>query len=100
MAKMKDITEKLSFDGNPFLMVKEEKLEVCADAPTMIKIMGLVGQGDPGPKEMMEAMDLVFTDEAKEKIAGLKLNFQDLMVVIQEGIGLITGQEEEAPGEQ
>ena len=34
MAKKVDITEKLSFEGNPCLIVKGEELEVNSDAPT------------------------------------------------------------------
>ena len=37
MAKVLDITEKLSFEGNPRLKIKGRELEVNADAPTMLK---------------------------------------------------------------
>ena len=39
MGKVVDITDKLSFDGNPTLVVKGKKLEVNADAPTVLKVM-------------------------------------------------------------
>ena len=35
MGKIIDITDKLSFDGNPKLKIKDNELEVNADAPTM-----------------------------------------------------------------
>ena len=38
MARKVDITEKLSFEGNPSLVIKGKVLEVNADAPTMLKI--------------------------------------------------------------
>ena len=41
-AKVLDITEKLSFEGNPRLKSKGRELEVNADAPTMLKVMGLM----------------------------------------------------------
>ena len=40
MARKVDITDKLTFDGNPFLVIKGKELEVNADAPTMLKVMG------------------------------------------------------------
>lgn len=43
MAKIIDITDKLTFDGNPSLKIRGKVLEVNADAPTMLKVMGLMG---------------------------------------------------------
>ena len=42
MAKIIDITDKLTFDGNPSLKIRGKVLEVNADAPTMLKVMGLM----------------------------------------------------------
>ena len=39
MARKIDITDKLTFDGNPVLVIKGKELEVNADAPTMLKVM-------------------------------------------------------------
>ena len=52
MAKIVDITDKLSFDGNPKLVIKGKELEVNADAPTMLKVMGLLRNDDPGVQEV------------------------------------------------
>ena len=41
MSKVVDITDKLSFDTNPVLKVKNESFEVQSDAETVLKIMGL-----------------------------------------------------------
>lgn len=94
-----DITDKLTFDENPVLVIKGKELEVNADAPTMLKVMGLVGREDPGAEEVMEAYNLIFADKAKKEIEKLKLNFSDLMVVVEEAVGLITG-EDDNQGEQ
>jgi len=99
MARVIDITEKLTFDGNPLLVIKGKKLEVNADAPTMLKVMGLMGTGTPGLNETLKTYDLMFPKKSQEEIEKLKLNFQDLTVVIQEAIGLITG-EDISQGEQ
>ena len=39
MGKVVDITEKLTFDENPKLLIKGKELEVKADAPTVLKAM-------------------------------------------------------------
>ena len=99
MAKVIDITDKLTFEGNPSLMIKGKTLEVNADAPTMLKVMGLMRAEDPGVDEILKAYDMMFPDKAKKEIERLKLGFNDLIIVIQEAIALITG-ESNSQGEQ
>lgn len=100
MAKVVDITDKLSFDGNPKLIIKEKELEVNADAPTMLKVMGLMGgTTEPGVHEILETYDLMFPEKSKKEIEKLKLGFNDLIIVVQEAVGLIIGEDEQ-PGEQ
>lgn len=93
MAKVVDITDKLTFEGNPSLEIKGKVIEVNADAPTMLKVMGLVGKEDPGIQEIMDAFDLMFPEKSKKELGKLKLSFRDLIVVVQEAIQLITGDE-------
>lgn len=99
MAKVVDITDKLSFEGNPSLVIKGKHLEVNADAPTMLKVMGLMGGTEPGVNEILETYDLMFPEKSKKEIEKLKLGFNDLIVVVQEAVGLIIGEDEQ-PGEQ
>ena len=91
MAKIVDITDKLSFDGNPKLVIKEKELEVNADAPTMLKVMGLLRNDDPGVKEVLDAYDMMFQEKTRNEIDKMKLSFRDLMIVVQEAVSLITG---------
>ena len=99
MSKIIDITEKLTFDGNPSLVIKGKHLEVKPDAPTMLKVMGLMGGAEPGVNEILETYDLMFPEKSKKEIEKLKLGFNDLIVVVQEAVGLIIGEDEQ-PGEQ
>ena len=99
MERIVDITEKLSFEENPCLLIKGEKLEVNADAPTVLKVMGLMGNEDPGVNEILEAYNMIFTESAKKKLGKMKLNFQDLITVIQEAVSVIVGDDKNQ-GEQ
>lgn len=92
MGKVVDITDKLSFDGNPKLCIRGKELEVNADAPTMLKVMGLMGKEEPGVQEILDTYELMFPEKSKEEIKNLGLNFQDLIVVVQEAVTLITGE--------
>ena len=98
MARKVDITDKLTFDGNPVLVIKGKELEVNADAPTMLKVMGLVG-GNPGPKEIVAMYDLMFPEKSREELDKMKLTFDDLVTVINAAVSLITGEDSEQ-GEQ
>lgn len=97
MAKIVNITDKLEMDGNPYLVIKDEKLEVNADAATMLKIMGKYGEieeSEATPKDILDLYDLMFPEESRMKIEKLKLSFNDLTVVVMEAQKLITGAEE------
>lgn len=92
MGKVVDITDKLTFDGNPKLKIKGVELEVNADAPTMLKVMGLMGSENPGVQEILDTYELMFPEKSRQEIDNLKLGFNDLVTVIQEGVALITGE--------
>ena len=91
MAKVVDITDKLTFDGNPCLMIHGEKLEVNADAPTMMKVINVTRNGGTSEENMNELYELVFPEKSRKVIDSLKLLVPDWMTVIQEAIKLITG---------
>ena len=90
MAKKIDITEKLSFEENPRLVVKGKELEVNADAATVLKIMGILGEGEGTPKQVAEMYDQIFSDDAKEEIKAMKLSFRDFQTLVETAITLIT----------
>lgn len=100
MARKVDITEKLSFEGNPSLVIKGKAIEVNADAPTMLKVMNLMSNDDPGAQDIMDAYDMIFSGKSKTELEKLKLDFKDLIIVVQEAVQLISGVEEPTGGEQ
>ena len=91
MGKVVDITEKLTFDENPKLLIKGKELEVKADAPTVLKVMGLLDSDSPNAKEIIKAYELILPEKSRKEIDSMKLSFGDLIVVIQEAIQLIIG---------
>lgn len=100
MGKIVDITERLNFEGNPKLKVKDTFLEINADAPTVLKIMGIMNTGEQNEMDgVLKAYELLFTEEAKKHIEELKLGFKDLMILIENAISLVTGAKEASVGE-
>lgn len=90
MAKVIDITEKLSFDENPRIMIKDQEIEVNADAKTMLEIMGLFNNKSE-VDATLAAYEKMVSENDRKKIEKLKLPFKDLMVVIEEAMSLVQG---------
>lgn len=96
MAKVVDITEKLNYEENPIIKVKDKKIEVNTDAATMLKVMGVLSDNEnPGPKEILTMYELMFAEKERKKIEQLKLNFNDFTTVVFTAINLITGEDEQ-----
>lgn len=93
MAKVVDITDKLTFDGNPSLVIKGKKLEVNADAPTMLKIMNLMTNEGVEIEQIGDAYELVFPEKSRNVIDGMKLSIDDWTTVIMEAMELIMGED-------
>lgn len=101
MAKKVDITDKLTFDGNPMLLIKGVEVEVNADAPTMLKVMGLMDSAGETVEmnAICEAYELIFPEKSREVINGMKLNVPDWITVVESAMDLITGGGDDNQGE-
>lgn len=97
MAKVVDITDKLSFDENPKIRIKDEEFEVNADARTMLEIMGVFSSKDQ-TTAAVEAYEKLYSEKDRKRIDRLKLPFKDFMKIIEESMDLIMG--EDSQGEQ
>ena len=99
MSRVVDITEKLNYEENPRIRVKDKEIEVNTDAATMLRIMGILSdKEETGPKEVIEMYELMFAEKERQKIEKLKLNFSDFTTLVYTAIGLVTGENEQ--GEQ
>lgn len=98
MAKVVDITEKLGFEGNPVLKVRDTELEVNADAATVLQIMGIFSEEEVTPKNIVDACDLLFTEDSNKKIMEMKLNFEDYQTLVMAAVDLAVGNDEDAAG--
>lgn len=94
MSKIIDITDKLSFEENPKIKIKDVELEVDASAENLLKVMAHVTD-NPSVSDVMEMCELIFTKESKKDLDALKLNFTDYADVVMAAIGLASGNSEE-----
>lgn len=95
MGKVVDITDKLSFEENPKIKIKNIECEVNSDAPTMLQIMQLLGDGENvSPSNVVSMYNLIFSESERKKIDKLKLQFTDFQALIMTAIQLVTGESE------
>ena len=97
MAKIVDITDKLSFDGNPRLKIRDVELEINADAETVLKIMGIVADGVTA-RATVQMLDLLITGSSRKALDKLKLSFADFQIVVFAAMDLIIGGTDELGG--
>lgn len=90
MAKVIDITEKLNFDENPRIKIKNVEIEVNADASTVLKIMQ--ASGKPENESIPEMYELLFSSEDRKKIDKLKLKFKDFTALIETAMDSVVGE--------
>lgn len=94
MGKLLDITNKLTFDGNPKIVIRGKEYEVNADAATVLKIMGVIGDGENvTAKDVVDLYELLFSEKTRHEIDKLKLSFTDLQTLIDSAATLVTGDE-------
>lgn len=97
MAKIIDITDKLKFEENPKLIIKGEEFEVNTDAATVIEIIGAF-EGDDEAQAVVKAYEKLFSVEAREKLADMKISMTDLSIIIKSAMELVQGGDD-AQGE-
>lgn len=97
MAKKVNITDKLDFDGNPSLIIRDQEIEVDASAETVLRVMGGMGEGNVGsPKFVMDMYELIFPEKSREIIKSFNLQFKDFAKVVEAGISAIVDSDEES----
>ena len=96
MSKIIDITNKLNFDERPKLVIKGTEIEVNNDAISFIKAIALFdSENGISSTDILSALELLFDEENREKIAKLHLSFDDLSTVIKTARELIADNDSE-----
>jgi hypothetical protein len=96
MSKIIDITNKLNFEEKPKILVKGTEIEVNNDAISFIKAIALFdSENGISSTDILSAIELLFDEENREKIAKLHLSFADLSTVIKTATELIADNDSE-----
>lgn len=86
------LTEKLKFDDNPVIKIRDKKIEVKADAETVLSLVDIL-QTKGETQAAIESADLLFSEKDKKTIKSLKLGFNDYMTLLSTAISLALGED-------
>ena len=95
MSKVIDITDKLTFEENPVIRVKDVEIELNADALDIIEVLKASKTAT-----MAESFDLFFdkilaSPEDVEKVKSLKLKFKEMNELMGKCIKTIIDSDDE-----
>ena len=95
-----NLTEKLKFNEDPILEIKDVKLTIKSDAEVVLQLLDLLTEkGDFAGAT--EAMKLLLSAADQKKLGGLHLKTEDYIVVMRTAVQLAMGADpdKEAAGE-
>ena len=95
-----DLTDKLRFDEDPVLVVRNARLTVRSDAETVLRLIdALREQGEAAGAR--EAAELLLSPADRKKLSALGLRMDDYLAVLRTAVQLALGAdpEDDAPGE-
>lgn len=99
MGKIVDITDKLEFNENPVIKIRDVELEVNTDAKTILQIMGIF-DAESEIQAALKSANLLFGNDGMKKLEKMKLSIKDFLAVIQTSMDIAMGKEEKGTGEK
>ena len=96
-----NLTEKLKFDADPKLVIKDVELTVNSDAETVLRLVDVMRtKGEMAGAA--EALELLLSEKDRKKLTALHLKITDYVAVVRAAVQLALGNdpdEEEPTGE-
>ena len=93
------LTDKLKFEENPQIEIKDTVVTVQADAETVLKLMDIVNR--KGEVEgALEAVKLLFSEKDRKALDKLNLSMGDYTTVISTAMQLAVGSDPDEATEE
>lgn len=92
------LTEKLSFQDNPQIQIKDKVITVNAEAETALKLMDLLDK-EGEVQASLKAPELLFSEKDRKVISGLKLSMSDYTILLSTATSLCLGEDPDEQGE-
>lgn len=99
--KMKkyDVTDKLSFEVNPIVVLKGEEFEIQADAKNIIEMI-TKAEGEDDFTGLLIAYEHLFSERDRKKIDKVKMNGKDFGTFVRACIALAIGRDPDEKDEE
>ena len=85
------LTEKLSFDSNPQIQIKDKVITVKAEAETALKLMDMLDK-EGEVQTSLKAPELLFSEKDRKIVSGLKLSVSDYTILLKTAMALCLGE--------
>lgn len=87
-----NLTEKLKFDEDPVLQIRDTELTIKSDAETVLQLLDIVAnKGELAGAS--EAMKLLLSEEDREKLSELHLKTKDYITAMMAAVNLALGED-------
>ena len=86
------LTEKLNFEDNPQIQIKDKKITVKSDAETALKLVDVLDR-EGEMQASIKATKLLFSEKDQKIISDLKLNMRDYSILLKTAIALCLGND-------
>lgn len=91
-----NLTEKLKWNDDPVLIIRDTELTINSDAETVLQLMDIMAnRGEM--QGAMEALNLLLGEKQMKKLKALRLKIDDYMTVVRTAVQLAMGND---PGEE
>lgn len=87
-----NLTEKMKFDQDPVITIKDIEVSVKSDAETVLELLDVIeNKGEMAA--LTQCMDLLFSPADQKKIKKLGLKMDDFVLLIQTATALAIGED-------
>ena len=93
MAKTYNLTEKMDFEENPKIVIKDTELEIKADAKTVLTLVSIAEESNDDFIATMKGYEVIFSEADRKKIDKLKLNAHDFSILVNSALAIAMGQD-------
>ena len=92
------LTEKLNFEEDPQIQIKDKIITVKSDAETALKLVDILDR-EGEMRASLEATELLFSARDRKIISGLNLNMTDYSTLLRTAISLCLGNDPDEDSE-
>ena len=98
--KKYNLTDKLNFEENPKIAIKDFEVEVITNAKVVMKAASAMDENDNIYTAINEAYELLFSEADRKKIDKLDLNLTDFVSLVDTAVALAVGSDPDEKGNE